>query len=266
MEYLWAWAWAWVCVLACVIALFFYQPTKPVHPFPTHIFQTWKSKTDIPANMDYWSSTWKHHNPQYTYTLWDDADNLAFVKKEFPWFLPTYEGYDVEIKRADAIRYMFLYTYGGIYADMDFECLKPFDELLEKFKSYDIILGSMESDWNSWNISNSIPNAIMISKPGCEFWIRLLELLVKKSKGAHRVEAATGPIVLKECYDSWFVAWWRQNSVIVLKPDVFYPISWITDKDTRMKSLQTDDRIHLTQTMKSTYPASYAVTYWTHSW
>lgn len=261
------WGWIWLCVIGVSVIVWVWlytTPTKAPSPFPKHIFQTWKSKTDIPENMDYWSSTWKLHNPHYTYTLWDDADNLAFVKKEFPWFLPTYEGYDREIKRADAIRYMFLYRFGGIYADMDFECLKPFDELLEKFEGYDIILGSMESDGNPWNISNSIPNAIMISKPGCEFWIRLLELLVKKSKGTYRVEEATGPIVLKECYGSWF--WWRKDSVLLAKPETFYPISWITDKDARMKSLQTDDRTHLTQTMKTTYPASYAVTYWTHSW
>lgn len=243
-----------------IVCITFYSYFWRKSDFPKIIFQTWKSKTP-PKKMAYWAESWRSNNPGYEYILWDDADNRRFVEKNFKWFLPTYDGYDAEIKRADAIRYMFLYIHGGIYADLDFECLKPFDTLLEKYRDYEIILGSMDSDWSQWNISNNIPNALMISKPGCSFWLRVLERMMAKAKdGKGRPEEQTGPIVLKEVYMwSYFV------SIKLLPPSAFYPISWITQRSERINTLKSDEHI-LTQVMKIRYPSSYAVTYWTHSW
>jgi mannosyltransferase OCH1-like enzyme len=195
--------------------------------------------------------------------LWDDADNRKFVTSHFPWFLATYDAYDREIMRADAIRYMFLYKYGGIYADMDFECLKPMDELLAAYEDYDIILGSIRTTNNPWHVSNSIPNALMISKPNNAFWIHVLEEMVRRASASAsvKVEELTGPVVLKGVYDkSWF------SRIKVLPPSVLYPISWITDSKERAKSLKTEELTSLTQSMLAAHPSSYAVTYWTHSW
>jgi len=246
----------WLLPFIIVFIIWFCRNPKP---FPKLIFQTWKNKSP-PKKMAYWAETWKSHNPDYEYVLWDDADNRRFVAENFSWFLPTYDGYDAEIKRADAIRYMFLYTYGGIYADLDFECLKPFDSLLDQYKGYDIILGQMESDESQWHSSNNIPNAIMISKPGCHFWLRVLQLMIVKASGNGRPEVQTGPIVLKEVYlSSWF------DNIKLLPSSVLYPISWVTDEEERIAALKADEHT-LTQTMKAKYPSSYAVTYWAHSW
>jgi mannosyltransferase OCH1-like enzyme len=250
-------------VILVILVLFWYFYERK--PFPKRIFQTWKNKSP-PKKMAYWAETWRLHNPDYEYVLWDDADNRRLVSEKFPWFLQTYDGYDVEIKRADAIRYMFLYTYGGIYADLDFECLKPFDSLLEEYSGYDIILGRMESSSGpsaKWHSSNNIPNAIMISKPGCSFWIRVLQRMVMKaavSGGQGRPEVETGPIVLKEVYS---FAW--TDSIKVLPSSVLYPISWATDEEERLVALNSDEH-SLTQAMKIKYPSAYAVTYWAHSW
>lgn len=219
--------------------------------------------------MAYWAETWRSNNPDYEYVLWDDADNRRFVAEKFPWFLATYDSYDVEIKRADAIRYMYLYTYGGIYADLDFECLKPFDSLLETYKGYDIILGQMESSSSAsadaqWHSSNNIPNAIMISKPGCQFWLQvLLRMMGKKSasEGKGRPEVETGPVVLKEVYSYWLGV----ERIKLLPSAMLYPISWVTDEEERLTALKADEHA-LTQAMKSKYPSAYAVTYWAHSW
>lgn len=225
---------------------------------PKIIFQTWKTH-DLPKQFAYWSGTWKKYNPDYKYVLWDDKENREFVVKYFDWFLETYDSYDAGIKRADAIRYMFLYRHGGIYADLDFECLKPFDELLDKY-NYDIILGSMESDLSSWHLSNNIPNAIMISKPGCTFWLKVLKEMQRRSKIPGRPEVQTGPIVLKDVYK-----WSFEYSIKVLPPSVLYPISWVTGEEER-KSALASETTTLTQKMKAKYPDSYAVTYWAHSW
>jgi len=245
----------------CIFLLYIYSRLST--PFPRILFQTWKSKTSIPTNMTYWSSTCVSKNLSFRHILWDDADNLRFVQEQFPWFLPTYEGYDLEIKRADAIRYMFLYTYGGIYIDMDFECLQPFDSLLKEYSHYDILLGSITTDGDRWKSKNSIPNAIMFSKPGHPFWLEVLELLQRYSNDSRKgVEDQTGPVVLKEAYlkSSYFY------KIKILEPKVLYPISWITDNSVRSESLRQKDLTQLTKDSLNRYPTSYAVTYWTHSW
>lgn len=255
-------------IIVIIIYILINAQSRELTAFPKIIFQTWKTHT-LPKQFAYWAETWKKHNP-YKYVLWDDAENRAFVAEHFDWFLPVYDGYDAGIKRADAIRYMFLYTYGGIYADLDFECLKPFDELLKKYESYDIILGSMESDLSSWHLSNNIPNAIMISKPGCTFWLKVLKEMERRSKWVARPEVQTGPIVLKDVYRwSCFlgpgVARAFGYSIKVLEPATLYPISWVLNDDERKVALASE-LTTLTQTMKAKYPDSYAVTYWAHSW
>ena len=61
--------------------------------------------------------------------LHTDEDNRAFIAREFPAYLGMYDSYDVHIKRVDAVRYFYLYRYGGVYMDLDFACLRPLERL-----------------------------------------------------------------------------------------------------------------------------------------
>ena len=55
-------------------------------------------------------------------------------------------------------------TVAGLYADLDFEVLKPFDELI---KGTSLVLAAMTDD-ESFN--HRVPNAWMASAPGHDFW------------------------------------------------------------------------------------------------
>ena len=98
---------------------------------PKIIHQTWKTK-NLPVNFKKYSSTWKNFHPIWDYKLYDDNDCLAIVKKYFPQFLDTYLNLPIPVMKADMFRYMILYQFGGLYADIDAEALKPFDDLIEK--------------------------------------------------------------------------------------------------------------------------------------
>ena len=50
-------------------------------------------------------------HPSWEYKLWTDEDNRNLIKDHYPWFLKTYDEYDVNIKRVDAVRYFYLYHY-----------------------------------------------------------------------------------------------------------------------------------------------------------
>ncbi len=255
---------------------------KIKNTFPKIIFQTWKSKTVIPNNMYYWMNTWKKYNKKFKYYIYDDNDNRNFIKNNFNWFLNTYDSYPKTINRVDAVRYFFLYKYGGIYADMDFECLKPFDNLLTEYNNYDVIIGSMRA--NDFQ-EHDIPNAIMISKPKCNFWLVVMHFLILNIN-KESVEEQTGPIMLKQAYNYYINNektldnhdWYKQllninhhnhnkNTCIVkLKEDVLYPISWDTDRSLFKQLLNINDYTKLTKYINDNYPESYAVTYWTHTW
>jgi mannosyltransferase OCH1-like enzyme len=67
----------------------------------------------------------KIRNANFEHFLWDDFDNRQFIADYYPWFLAIYHAYPREIYRADAVRYFFMYQFGGVYLDMDTECLEP---------------------------------------------------------------------------------------------------------------------------------------------
>ena len=247
-------------VLIIVIGIYFWSKRGSQEPFPHRLFQTWKNK-EPPANMAYWQQTWRKNHPGWHFDFWDDDENRQFIAANYSWFLPTYDGYDREIKRADAVRYFYLYHYGGVYADMDFESLKNIELLLEQHASADILFGTIQSDGR--NSSHTIPNAIMISKPKCDFWLKVFQALQEAAKQNVSVEEMTGPVLLKKVYDKY---WFGQTHIIVLEPEVLYPISWITHQDKRQQALKETSFTQLTQQMQKEFPNSYAVTYWTHSW
>ncbi|HTF67970.1 MAG TPA: glycosyltransferase [Edaphobacter sp.] len=249
---------------------------------PRTIFQTWKDKDDIPERFRYWSSTFQAKNPHYRYVLWDDNDNRNFIARDFNWFLHTYDSYTFNICRVDAVRYFYLYTFGGFYADMDTECLRPLDGLLDLA---DVILGLMGQDRS---FRHSIPNAIMASKPKQEFWLLVAALLMSFSSRAWRPEYLTGPVLLKTAVDIYLsgdVRWIESfinpvrtnlskdqqplasvSTIELLGDGMWYAIDWSNPDHDQLRlevakghSLDDKDK-------KALYGDAWMVTYWTHTW
>lgn len=100
---------------------------------PKIIHYCWLSDDPIPENLKKCMDSWHKFLPDYEFMLWDrnrfDLDKVLWTKQAF------------ESKKyafaADYIRLYAVYTYGGIYMDMDVEVVRSFDPLL--LKSY--ILG-----------------------------------------------------------------------------------------------------------------------------
>ena len=174
---------------------------------PRNIFQTWKPKEISNPILKAWQASWKLHNPTYTYELWDDNDNRQFVVEHFPDFLQVYDSYDKMIKRADAIRYLYLYKFGGVYADLDFECIRSFEPILQFLdnQNIDICLGTIDtSKAASKNYdAHSVPNAIMISKRGAHFWSFVIGAMIKQRVFNLPPELQTGPVFLNMCISAY---------------------------------------------------------------
>jgi mannosyltransferase OCH1-like enzyme len=220
-------------------------------------------------------------NPDYEYVLWDDADNRAFISSHFPWFLSIFDSYARNIQRADAVRYFYLYYYGGIYADLDFECLKPMDTLIAAHPSATVLLGAMSGDRaKHYEKRNMIPNAIMMSAPKDPFWLFVMYQLMQSYRNV-AVEDATGPGMLYQAillYRRYRIAPAQikatlsdmppnnSSSLKILDAKYLYPLSWIDNQNDRISALENSDFAALTQSSVKKYPDAYAVTYWTHTW
>jgi inositol phosphorylceramide mannosyltransferase catalytic subunit len=95
---------------------------------PRIIHQTWKS-AEVPARFQAAAQSWRDRHPGWEYVLWTDADIDRFVHDHFPQMVPLFRKYPDQIQRVDAFRYLLLYRVGGIFADLDIECLRSFESL-----------------------------------------------------------------------------------------------------------------------------------------
>lgn len=255
---------------------------------PRKIFQTWKSREVVIPMIKLWQESWKSLNPDYEYTIWDDTDNLIFVEKHFPDFLKVYSSYEKNICRVDAVRYLYLQKYGGIYADLDFQCLKSFEPLLQSIeeKNADVALGMLsEMDNEIYNV-HRIPNALMISRPNTEFWDFVIHALGRSKKYDLPPETQTGPVFLNMCFEIYRGTPYdsddvekiygvdifkgydikNQSAIIIAEPDTFYPINWGREDCAKYYKSVSYDVCADPEQCREVFPNSYAVTYWMHSW
>lgn len=268
-------------------------PPMPVRfdRIPPIVFQTWKSRSEIPANYRYWRQTFITHNPEALVVLWDDDDNRAFVAESFAWFLPVYDRFTREIFRADVVRYLFLFTFGGLYADMDSECLRP---LGLGRRREEVLLGRMGPDTS---FEHSVPNAQMASRAGQAFWLLVIQNLCEmverypadETFAASCPGTITGPILLKRSLDEYknlsknalltriapvlqkLSARQRQavqvGDVTLLDRNAWYPLDWTNPFHKKLRSYLDRETLLLPpDTVRWIFPRAELVTYWSHSW
>lgn len=137
---------------------------------PKIIHQTWKNDK-IPSEWKGFVKKLKKLNPDWSYRLWTDDDCLTFVEEEFPDFIETYKGFSKNIMRADVIRYLIMYKIGGVYLDLDYEVLKPFD-----FGEHRVVLPYNRQKEFGDNY-DGIGNCIFASEPGHPFWRDVIDQL-----------------------------------------------------------------------------------------
>jgi mannosyltransferase OCH1-like enzyme len=168
---------------------------------PKIIHQTWKDE-NVPECFHHWQCAVLAHHPSWEYRLWTDADARAFIASCYPQDLPLYDALPRNIMRADVLRYFLMDHFGGFYLDLDYEVLKPFDELCDRHAlvlpcNRDSGDEGIESRWE-------VGNAIFGSVPGHPFWKQVLDAFRKASPSADRVgltpdvEKITGPQFLTD--------------------------------------------------------------------
>ena len=131
---------------------------------PKTIWQTMKTNA-VPPKMGEWAETWIKLNPEYHYHFVDDDGVIEFIRANFPDYLHAFERLKYGASRADLWRYLVIYKYGGVYADLDCLCVNPLKEWIDPDAAYVTQLG-VNKDVCQW---------LIISVPGNPIFIRAAE-------------------------------------------------------------------------------------------
>ncbi|MFI5172241.1 MAG: glycosyltransferase family 32 protein [Chitinophagales bacterium] len=163
---------------------------------PKIIHQTWKTE-NIPGKFKPYQEKVRQLHPDWEYILWTDDEIDAYVKNEFPDFYPRFISFAKHIMRVDVIRYLIMYKLGGLYLDLDYEMIKPFD-----LNHFNIVLPKNRSI-NYGDKFNGIGNCIFASVPGHSFWQDVINNLQEEPpvvKHFLEVLDTTGPAYLTKIF------------------------------------------------------------------
>ena len=187
---------------------------------PPILHQMWKTD-QVPEQFKGWADGWLRHNPDWTRMFWTDRTLLEFVGRHYPGFLETYCNYTAGIMRADAARYLLLHHFGGVYADIDCECVAPFAPIMAENR---VVLCHEPAAHLPMHIpyrgmTHLLFNGTMASPPGHPFWPHLMSYLPGLARSKEVLDA-TGPCVLTSAQ----VSFPDQSALAIHPPELFAPL------------------------------------------
>jgi len=161
---------------------------------PKIIHQTWKNKKIQKRWIEYVKSVKRFH-PDWEYRLWTDVDLDQHVQSNLPEYYPIFSAYPHPIFRADAIRYIMMRDFGGMYCDLDYEFIRPYD-----YSGTDLLLAT-ENSYETGHDHFQVGNFFFASVPGHPFWQDVVNYLTNNppEKGCDVVDA-TGPAMLTKVW------------------------------------------------------------------
>jgi mannosyltransferase OCH1-like enzyme len=113
--------------------LYRFEPiSQDERAIPLILHQMWLSpnNADPPKKYEKAQSTWVNYHPNWEIKIWNSEKIDVFVLQYFPQYYEQFTNLPKIILKCDIARMMVLFIEGGLYADLDFYCLKPFDNFL----------------------------------------------------------------------------------------------------------------------------------------
>ena len=176
------------------------------------------SDDKLPAEAEQYAASWRRYHPAWEFREWTMA-NLPSLRNRELFDCCANTGH-----RADILRYELLEQFGGVYVDLDFECLRPIDPLLQGVAAF---AGAIRSRPRELGIQN-IETAILGSHPQLPFFTELVHRLgpwLDCWDWHPSVSVRTGPQFFEKHLQRWYAI--RDSMPLtVFAPKVFYPYLW----------------------------------------
>lgn len=221
---------------------------------PRIVHQIWLG-SEVPEKFYNWMKSWTNMQG-WEYKLWTekDVESLNLYNQEIYDLSNNYG------EKSDILRLEILKKYGGLYVDVDFECIKPqiFDEL---HRSFDLYIGfePMEhgflNEYHMFKLCNALIGAIPHHP-----LIDNLIVNLKANYFAHRRSgtiAKTGPRYLSN-----MVFEYEQNNFHSLSLNMYLPSTFFypfSKPEIIYYSKHPDEVLEI-------LPETAAIHYWSTSW
>jgi mannosyltransferase OCH1-like enzyme len=140
---------------------------------PRIVHQLWKDK-NVPARWRKAIASVRRYHKGWEYRLWTDALIDDYVRTKHPRFYPVFTGMNRHIMRIDVFRYVLMHDIGGLYCDLDYEFVRPYDygdAGIVFAKEFDVAFGDPQ---------DQVANFFFASVPGHPLWRDVLDDLQQR--------------------------------------------------------------------------------------
>ncbi|XP_053407481.1 uncharacterized protein LOC128559535 [Mercenaria mercenaria] len=163
---------------------------NPIIPHIMHfIFITGiNGKRGIPSIYKQNVLSFLHFNPNWTYYFWSDVSARELIATRQPDLLSIYDNKPDVVFKANALRYVLLYEFGGVYVDLDIKCMRPLDRATMKYACI-LTPEPFEHSAILYKMPYFFSNAVMLCRPKHPFFKQVIESLPKTAKLKDRLEA-----------------------------------------------------------------------------
>lgn len=134
---------------------------------PKIVHQLWKDEI-VPRRWRGAVESVKRYHSDWEYRLWTDAAMDGYVRTNHPDLYAIFCGFNRHIMRVDVFRYILMHDIGGLYCDLDYEFIRPFD-----YGDAEMVL-SYEFEEAYGDSENQFANYILASVQGHDLWKDML--------------------------------------------------------------------------------------------
>ena len=228
----------------------FYLDAEPfMSIIPKKIHQVWVG-SPVPEAYNRLRQTWIDLHPDWEYKLWTDKDAEDFGMKNKSLF----DRIENNGSKADIFRYEIIYRHGGIYADTDFECIKPFD----MFRQLSFFGGS------GWTNNPCTFNGLFGAIPYHPILRKALEILglkdIQPRNSLDKINSVTGADFLSDIATD-YMQYNIDDRIVVFPKNFFYPFP-----PEKRLSVREDNEESRRLTHSYLTPKTHAIHLWYTSW
>ncbi|PAA74375.1 hypothetical protein BOX15_Mlig008668g3, partial [Macrostomum lignano] len=235
------------------------------------VHQSWVNAT-LPPLFARWAGSFGRCFPTYRYALWTDEDNRRLIAEHYPWFLARFDSYGVGVQKADVSRLFYMYHYGGLYCDLDCECLANFEHMLANTS---LAFGAMDgkmiysSSDSSYVDEGQIENSFMYSRPKHPFFWELIRVLNTTTEGLPIM--TSGPYLIMRGIHSARKRGLDKTTfdglpyLTIYPPHLFNPYSWIRHNAPSCRLFGDFSEESLAR-CRNSFKTSYVIQYHTQVW
>ena len=168
---------------------------------PRIIHRIWLGGEPLRDDLQHYGETWRNHHPGWEIRLWTDDDLPEFGLTD------ALEHGRHQAERADVLRYELLKRFGGVYVDIDIECLRSLEPLIERSRYL-----------RHYKCQERVSNGILGAVPGHPLFERASREAALRI-GVGTIPSATGPPFFAELVQDF-------PEVTLYGPEKFFPYLW----------------------------------------